>query len=134
MYTGTMIRDLLELVEAAFRRQEPEKSTSNSQFAYDAAKARARKRGVPFTIVPTDVKVPTYCPVLGIPLDGSDRDHTASLDEVVQGLGYVPRNVMVISGRANRIKSDATHAELKAIECYVRLRSRYALKGVPDSW
>jgi hypothetical protein len=99
-----------------------------------AAKYRARLNSLPFTITLDDVKVSTHCPVLGIPLDSRTRDYAPSIDAVVPELGYVPRNVVVISGRANRIKSDATHDELKAIECYMRLRGRYARKGVPDSW
>lgn len=103
-------------------------------YLYRAAKSRARKRGVPFTITPADISVPTHCVVLGIPLDSRDRDHTPSLDEVVQGLGYVPRNVCVISGRANRMKSDGKPAELAAIAAYSRLRSLFALNGIPTSW
>lgn len=38
-----------------------------------------------------------------------------SLDRIVPSLGYVPGNVAVISHRANRIKSDATADELRAV-------------------
>ena len=71
---------------------------------WSAAKSRARINRLPFTITPDDVKVSTHCPVLGIPLDSRTRDYTPSLDAVVPELGYVPHNVVVISGRANRIK------------------------------
>jgi hypothetical protein len=98
-----------------------------------AAKYRARKRGVPFTIKVSDVLIPSHCIVLGIPLDSHDRDHTPSIDEVVQGLGYVPQNVCVISGRANRLKSDATIEEMQAV-IYTQLRSKFALQGAPDTW
>ena len=104
------------------------------QYMWQAARVRARKRGVRFTIKPSDVVIPSHCPVLGIALDRSNRDHTPTLDEVVQGRGYVPRNVCVISGRANRIKSDARPDELAAIAAYSRLRSLFALHGVPKSW
>lgn len=98
------------------------------------AKNRAHKRGTPCTITRADIVIPTHCPVLGIPLDSRDRDHAPSLDEVVPGLGYVPRNICVISCRANRMKSDGTPEELAAVAAYARLRSVFTLKGVPDSW
>ena len=40
-------------------------------------------------------------------------------DRVVPALGYVPSNIRVISFRANRIKSDASAAELRAVLEYV---------------
>ena len=110
------------------------KNTDPATYIWQTARSRARKRGVPFTIKRGDVVIPTHCPVLGIALDRSDRDHTPTLDEVVHGRGYVPRNVCVISGRANRIKSDARPDELAAIAAYARLRSLFALHGTPTSW
>jgi hypothetical protein len=84
---------------------------------YDARK-RAHQFGVPFSIEPTDIVVPTICPVLGVVLDSSSRDTTPSLDRMRPALGYIPSNVRVISFRANRIKSDASVAELRAILAY----------------
>jgi len=110
------------------------KQADPAAYLWQAARSRARKRGVRFTIKRSDVVIPSHCPVLGIALDRSNRDHTPTLDEVVQGRGYVPRNVCVISGRANRIKSDARPDELAAIAAYSRLRSLFALHGVPKSW
>jgi hypothetical protein len=94
-----------------------------SKYLWVAAKYRAKKRGVKFSITVADVVVPERCPVLGIPMDSRDRNHAPSIDEVVQGFGYVKGNVAVISGRANRIKSDATLEVLQAVEAYVRLRT-----------
>lgn len=105
-----------------------------ARWLWRAAKSRARIKGLAFTITLNDVKVPTHCPALGIVLDHSDREHTPSIDAVVPELGYTPRNICVISGRANRIKSDATEQEIKAIGYYMRLRGRYARKGIPESW
>lgn len=62
------------------------------------------------------------CPVFGIPLDipmkqarGKGSHNTAHLDRVNPKLGYVKGNVAWISGRANRIKYDATLEELKQL-------------------
>lgn len=85
---------------------------------YDARK-RAQRFDLPFDLDPEKIIIPTVCPVLGISLDGITRDTTPSLDRMVPGLGYVTGNVRVISFRANRIKSDASGAELRAILAYM---------------
>lgn len=92
-----------------------------------AAKDRALKKGLPFDIELTDIKIPEVCPVLGIPLVISRRgrsgwfDDSPSLDRVNPAKGYVKGNVHVISNRANRIKMDATYEELLKIAEYVKL-------------
>lgn len=101
------------------------------------ARYRAKQLGLPFTITREDIVIPTHCPVLGIPLvlqAGMNSPNAPSLDRVIPSLGYVPRNVCVISRRANSLKSDGTVDELAAIAAYARLRSLFALHGVPKSW
>lgn len=93
-------------------------------FMFCACKSRAKRSGIAFTIEPADIKIPEYCPVLGIKLikdGGSPMDHWASLDRINSKRGYEPDNVAVISYRANRIKSDATIDEIKAIYNYMKL-------------
>lgn len=85
---------------------------------YDARK-RAASLGLPFDIEPEDIKVPSECPILGIPLDSRDRNHAPSLDRVFPFLGYVVTNIRVISFRANRLKGDASPEELRAILSYI---------------
>ena len=98
--------------------------------AWNNAKGRAKRKGVPFTITLDDVPpIPEACPVLGIPLrinNTAARGDSPSLDRIVPQLGYVPGNVMWISHRANSIKSDATPAELRAVaDFYEALRGRH---------
>lgn len=45
-------------------------------------------------------------------------DHSPSLDRIRGDLGYVPGNIIVISNRANRIKSDASIRELRDIASF----------------
>ena len=81
-----------------------------------AARARAQKAGVPFDLSPDDIVIPAVCPVLGIPLRrGADRASAPSLARLVPARGYVRGNVIVVSMRANRLKSDATMDELETI-------------------
>jgi hypothetical protein len=82
------------------------------------AKGRAKEQGLPFTIKGSDIVVPNYCPILGIPIFSSkvkSTDHSPSLDRIVGELGYVPGNVQVISMRANTLKNNATLKELKEL-------------------
>lgn len=82
------------------------------------ARIRAKERGVPFELTLADILIPANCPVLGLPLrvaDGCADDSSPELDRIVPARGYVRGNVIVISRRANRIKSDATPAELRAV-------------------
>lgn len=81
----------------------------------ESARHRAKKRGIEFSITTDDIVIPERCPLLGIPLlrhTGYRSDSNPSLDRIDNSKGYVPGNVQVISLRANRLKSDATLAEL----------------------
>jgi len=89
------------------------------------AKLRARRENVPFSLTTEDIVVPDVCPVLGIKIvpytAGTTPRHNSNptLDRVVPSRGYTKENTHVISFRANRLKSNATLAELKAIVAYM---------------
>ena len=82
------------------------------------AKERAAKLGREFTIEVADIKIPDTCPLLGIAIQagtgvkGAQGSCSPSLDRIDSGRGYTPDNVWTISLKANRMKSDATFAEL----------------------
>lgn len=84
-------------------------------------KNSALVRGIPFDLKPTDIDeigIPINCPVLGIPLffhRGRVQDDSISFDRIDSSLGYCVGNVIVVSYRANRLKSDATLDELRRI-------------------
>lgn len=83
----------------------------------DKARARARARGVVFSLRARDVRVPTCCPVLGIELAFGDPTlwGLPSLDRIAPSGGYTPANVRVISYRANTLKNNATANELRLV-------------------
>lgn len=90
---------------------------------FDNAHSRARKKHIPFTIKLEDIYVPEYCPVLGLKLKTGwlrTRDCSPSLDRIRPSLGYVPGNVIVVSHKANSIKSDATPRELEQVAAFYR--------------
>ena len=85
---------------------------------WDAARGRAATKKLPFSIRAADIKIPEKCPVLGIRLVrglGISHAGSPSLDRLDNRRGYVPGNVAVISHRANRLKGDASLAELRAL-------------------
>lgn len=98
-------------------RWELERSTAATMLS--RARARAKKHGVPFNITVSDISIPEFCPVLGIPLKcvagRGGGDSSPSLDRIIPSLGYVAGNVVVISSRANRLKNDGSLAELLAV-------------------
>ena len=81
------------------------------------ANHRAKRFNVPFDLQPEDIIIPDVCPVLGISLIRSvGNTHTGnspSLDRIIPELGYVKDNVLVVSYRANTMKSDGTLEDLK---------------------
>lgn len=93
------------------------------------AKQRANKLGLPFDLTEDDIYIPKTCPVLGIELRkpslegkwdcANEHDACPSLDRIIPELGYVKGNVMVISKRANTIKSFGTKDEHRKIIEYI---------------
>lgn len=83
-----------------------------------AAKKRAKKKGLPFTIKLEDISIPETCPILKKPLELGTRanhEYSPSLDRKKDELGYTPQNTWVISYKANRIKNNSTLEELEMI-------------------
>ena len=90
-----------------------------------SARARAIKKGLIFDIDHNYIRsiIPSHCPILGIPLEWSVQrgngprslPNSPSLDRIDPSKGYVKGNVWIISNRANSIKNDASHEELKLV-------------------
>lgn len=58
------------------------------------------------------------CPALGIPISlglHQSEDGLAHLDRIDSNKGYIKGNVQWLSGKANRIKTNATNEELKLL-------------------
>lgn len=70
-----------------------------------------------------DVVVPKTCPVLGIPLfvcNGCVGANSPTIDRIDHKGGYIKGNIIVVSHRANTIKSDATMDELELVSKFYR--------------
>ena len=82
------------------------------------AKQRSKKRGIEISIELDDIKIPHFCPLLGIILEhgsGKCQQSSPSLDRIDSKRGYSKDNVWIISHKANTIKSDCSISELKLL-------------------
>lgn len=85
-----------------------------------SSKNRSKKSNLQHTILVEDIKIPSICPVLDIPLfyvqtGGLPNDNSPSLDRINNAKGYTKDNIIVVSRRANVLKNNATIEELEKI-------------------
>lgn len=100
-----------------WNRNNPEKAM------FTRTKARAKMRGIEFTISREDIIIPSHCPVFHIPLvvsEGRMQENSPSLDRIDSSKGYIPGNVIVVSLRANHLKGDGTPDELIRIGTFFK--------------
>lgn len=99
------------------------------RYALTHAKHRAKKKGFDFDVDKSTIKIPDFCPVLGLPLIYGTRrrqsetrtvENIPTLDRHNNDLGYVTGNVRVISARANSLKSNATIEEIELLLKYMK--------------
>lgn len=97
---------------------------------FNSKRAQARLIGVPFSLVFENVIWPETCPVLGIQIRYERTglrgkrpfDDSPSFDRLDLTKGYEPGNVIIVSNKANRLRSNATTEELRKVaEFYSRL-------------
>jgi hypothetical protein len=111
------------------------KETPTESKIFHACKKRAKEKGLDFTLRLEDIVIPSHCPMLGIPLfpttGQAAHANSPSLDRIDPRKGYTPENTIIISHRANTIKSNATPKELRLIaDCIERLiAERIALRA-----
>ena len=87
---------------------------------------RAKKKGIPFELTLDYINEiwpdGNKCPVFGIPFvrgKGEQCPASPTLDRIEPNKGYTIGNVQVISALANRIKTDATAAEVMIVAQYL---------------
>jgi hypothetical protein len=102
------------------RRKAYDKNLEGNMFY--RAKKRAEQRGIEFSILVEDIVIPETCPALGIPIERIDgkKESSPSLDRKDPSKGYIKGNIVVISNRANRLKSDASLEEIELILRYMK--------------
>jgi hypothetical protein len=91
------------------------KTENTAKYMHKHAKARAKKKGIPFEIEVSDIVIPEYCPYLGVKLQvsfNSDARHSPSLDRIDPKKGYTKDNIQVVSRIFNSMKWDSSREEL----------------------
>jgi hypothetical protein len=91
-------------------------------YMYNDARKRAKKMGLEFNIEESDIIIPEFCPILGIPMfhgKGKLSQNSPSLDRIDNSKGYLKDNIAVISYKANRYKSDMSLDILNKIRKYM---------------
>jgi len=92
---------------------------------FNGARSRAKQKNIPFNLDLDFLRsiVVSHCPILGMELAWSTNrlngnttlPNSPSLDRIDPTKGYVKGNVWIISHKANCIKSNASHEELKLV-------------------
>ena len=98
-------------------------SDSIARLLLKSSKYRAKKAGIKHTLKLQDIRIPEWCPVLGIrlkPSKGRAGPSSPSLDRIDPTKGYVPGNVVIVSWRANEIKKDSYPDELDRVASFYR--------------
>lgn len=116
-YRRTPVGSRSSVCESCFNKQSS-KSRDHVLVMLSAARARAKKVGVPYSLTRENITIPEYCPILGIKLERGpvqERHNSPSLDRIYPELGYIPGNVSVISYRANCIKNNGSADEHRRI-------------------
>lgn len=110
---------------ARLKRNAKWRQSNREQRMHAAAKLRAKKKSIVFTITIDDIVIPELCPVFGTPLVLGTKHafrNAPSLDRIDPKGGYTPDNIWVISQRANAVKNDGTPDEHEKIAISVRAR------------
>lgn len=108
-----------ELRKAQQRRsKERNPQRTWAGYATRDARNRAKKKNVPFNITVDDIMslITPNCPVYGTEFkwigNGKILPTSASLDRIDPAKGYVKGNLVIISSKANNIKSAYKSADL----------------------
>lgn len=95
---------------------------------FSSAKQRAKRKGIEFSITLEDIVIPEFCPVFGFRLEPSTTsqraDTSASLDRIDNNKGYTKDNIIVVSWLANRLKSNATVDQLRAVADFYEAQAK----------
>lgn len=97
-------------------KNDPERIIS---YLLMAAKIRAKKKSLEFSLVKDDIILPIYCPILGVKLSRENKRYTYSLDRINPKEGYTKENTWVISLLANSMKWDSTPEERLAFANWI---------------
>ena len=101
------------LINQQWRKKNP------ARWILTRARGNAKRKNLKFNLTIEDISpLPEKCPVLGIKLRQAQTPQDPngwSIDRVNNKKGYVKGNIAIISLRANKLKSDGSLKEFKAL-------------------
>ena len=103
------------------------KKRTREQKLLAAAKHRAKKQELEFDLELSDIVIPHTCPVLGIPISKNNGWYAPSIDRLNPTRGYTKDNIVIMSKRANALKSNMLLAEIDALHKWMH-------ENMSDSW
>ena len=90
------------------------------EYLLNSARGAAKRRNLDFSITIDDIDDPDQisCPIFGTAFTigtGKQHDHSATIDRIDNSKGYIPGNVWIISGLANRIKHESSYPVIRQL-------------------
>lgn len=117
----------------ACKQEDSKKAWASTSFEYSMwsnARSRARKEGYPFDLELTDINIPEKCPILGVDIELTrGSQYAPSIDKVDPRLGYVKGNIVIMSYRANMLKSNMTYLEAQKLSDWMQENAKHV-----DGW
>lgn len=95
-------------------------NTSIEKRILNRLKARAKSKGIPFTLTLEDIVLPEKCPVFDKPFIYGDHYWTYSVDRLNPDKGYTKDNIAIISNKANMMKSTASKEEILKLYLWLK--------------
>lgn len=125
------LRDLSKIAKHA---RHSKLGDSYKLLMLNRAAARAKQKDLDFNIDTSDIIIPEKCPILDIKLEiafdkRGGEYNSPSLDRIKPELGYVKGNVIVISKRANMIKTDASFEEIEKVYLFLKEYPHFQYTG-----
>lgn len=102
------------------------------RYLWNKARLRAKEIGLEFNIEISDVIIPKYCPIFGTEMEFAEVEenngprsypNSPSIDRIDNSKGYIKGNIIVISCRANVLKSDGTPEEFAKLSNFLKGRA-----------
>lgn len=133
-YLGAILEDGKTRARHYYEKNRRGSFENRLKVMFTAARQRSKKNNIEFSITEADVARRESCPITGIILNflsTKQCDESPTLDRIDPAKGYVPGNGWVVSGRANRIKSNATAEELFKIAAGLKKAADRLKMGLP---
>jgi hypothetical protein len=80
-----------------------------------SCKSTAKTKNINFNLKKEDINIPSNCPIYGLELKQVEyyqNDNSISIDRIDNKIGYIKKNIIIVSWKANRFKRDSSFEEM----------------------